>query len=77
MDDGDGLEQTFVSRRTIFLTTRSLRFNKNELQLATKWKMCADEEISSGAEQQFTRQELFRTDEALGNCFFCDGPCNI
>ncbi|KAL9958614.1 hypothetical protein ACROYT_G035654 [Oculina patagonica] len=44
MNDGDGLEQTFVSRRTKFHTTCSLKFNKNELQRATKWKASADEE---------------------------------
>ena len=51
MNDGDGLEQTFVSRRAKFHTTCSLKFNKNELQRATKRKTSADEEISPGAKK--------------------------
>lgn len=74
MNDGDGLEQTFVSRRAKFHTTCSLKFNKNELQRATKRKTSADEEISPGAKKKYTRQNLFRKDEAADICFFCDEP---
>ena len=74
MNDGDGLEQTFVSRRAKFHTTCSLKFNKNELQRATKRKTSADEEISPGAKKKYTRQNLFRKDEAADICFFCDKP---
>ena len=43
MDDGDGLEQTFVSRRAKFHRACSLKFNKNEIQRATKRKMHAND----------------------------------
>ena len=59
MDDGDGLEQTFVSRRAKFHTSCSLKFNKNEIQRATKRKMHATYEISPGTKEQFTREKVF------------------
>ena len=59
MDDGDALEQTFVSRRAKFHTACSLRFNKNEIQRATKRKMHANDETAPTRKEQFTRQKLF------------------
>ena len=74
MDDGDGLEQTFVSRRAKFYTACSLKFNKNEIQRATKRKMHANDEISPGTKKQFTRQKLFRKEDATAPCLFSDEP---
>ena len=59
MDDGDALEQTFVSRRAKFHTACSRRFNKNEIQRATKRKMHANDETAPTTKEQFTRQKLF------------------
>ena len=74
MDDGEGLEQAFVSRRANFHTACSLKFNKNEIQPATKRKMHANDEISPGTKEQFTRQKLLRKDDAIAHCLFCDEP---
>ena len=65
MDDGDGLEQTFVSRRAKFHTARSLQSNKNEIQRSAQRKMHANYEISPGTKENFTRQKLFRKDDAI------------
>ena len=74
MDDGDGLEQTFVSRGAKLDTACSLKFNKNEIQRATKQKMHENDEISPGTKKQFTRQKLFRKEDATAHCLFCDEP---
>ena len=74
MDDGDGLEQTFVSRRAKFHTACSLKFNKNEIQHATKRKMHANDETSPGTKKEFIRQKLFRKEDATAHCLFCDEP---
>ena len=54
MDDGDGLEQTFVGRRAKLHTACSLKFNKNEIQRVIKRKMHANDEISPRTTEQFT-----------------------
>ena len=74
MDDGDGLEQTFVSRTAKFHTACSCKFNKNEIQRATKRKMHANDEISPRTKEQFTRQKLFRKDDIIAHCLFCAEP---
>ena len=74
MDDGDALEQTFVSRRAKFHTACSLRFNKNEIQRATKRKMHANDETAPTTKEQFTRQKLFLKDDTIAHCLFCDEP---
>ena len=63
MDDGDGLVQTFISRRAKFHSTYSLKFNRNEIQLATKRKLHANDEITPGTKEKLTRQKLFRKDD--------------
>ena len=74
MDDGDGLEKTFVSRRAKFHSACSLKFNKNEIQRATKRKMHANDETSPGTKKQFTRQKLFLKEDATAHYLFCDEP---
>lgn len=36
--------------------------------------MLANDEISPGTKEQFTRQKLFRKDDAIAHCLFCDEP---
>ena len=36
--------------------------------------MLANDEISPGTKEQFTRQKLFPKDDAIAHCLFCDEP---
>ena len=71
MDDGSGLEKTFLQRKAKFHKCCKLKFNQNELKRVKKRKANATE---ADAEEPLTRRKRRKAQDSAVKCLFCEGP---
>ena len=78
LDYGDGIQQTLLQRKAKFHKSCRLKFNKNELQRASKRKRLLDDEsTSSGSNKHCKRQNNSGTKTKFAKCFLCDKPASM
>ena len=77
LDDGDGIQQALLQRKAKFHKSCRLKFNKNELQRASKRKRLLDNEsTSSGSNRHCKCQKNSGTKTKVAKCFLCDKPAS-
>lgn len=71
LDDGDGLESTFIQQHAKYHKSCSLKYNEKNLQRATKRKSSDEMPQMPG---KFTRQKITHSDHPDTACLFCNKP---